>query len=587
MGKKAFATKIKPPSTRREEPPPNPQPSQPAPQAPAMVSLDAMVKFLRLQDPTRNWAAKLANFSRIGGQGSVTGAGSAVTASETSAQPTTQPPSTMPTSPTTPQEEESPTEAAPSEPSEPSPNHREAEPMDVKPIAAYYDSNPQEEGGSAAEETPVTETVHHEVARGEIDLNETAKKQGLMTDDEFQAIVDGVNQRADNTASMAEDLNLASRAVGDNEEIGVVRVPEGPAYQPGDRADESQAGDDEMQVDEDEPVTEIQEPAPAAPPVLKPRTVKRQLILKSGPVAERQKPTRVSQRCLDKWAASKAKEKDSPKKSGDEPIHATGLEDTAVSPTQSEQGEEIERVAEGLDLTPESVGPGGSENIDARVHGETTSTAQDESLLQAEEEARYQQARKRKEKAPIQRKSVTKKSRVVNTGIVITEAALRTPPSRQELSDSEYAASEESASDSDISLEDEEHGEQLLPDDHRELVHLPIERLRYRRWTVDFTDEIAEEMKLFETKKLQDTFDSMDDGNKDVKCGKVMHYPSLDELGVREQFLAYLHALGFEWLLRNGNPDICVRLAKEFFTTFRFRVTTDLDEVSLSFRLFG
>ncbi|XP_042012097.1 uncharacterized protein LOC121760505 [Salvia splendens] len=440
----------------------------------------------------------------------------------------------MPTSPTTPQEEESPTEAAPLEPSEPSPNHREAEPMDVNPIAAYYDSDPQEEGGSAAEETLVTETVHHEVARGEIDLNETAKKQGLMTDDEFQAIMDGVNQRAESTASMAEDLNLASRAVGESEETGVVRVTEGPAYQPGDREDESQAGDDEMQVEEEDPVTEIQEPAPAAPPVMKLKTVKRQLILKSDPAAERQKATRVSQRCLGKWAASKAKantaenpveivseeEKDTPKTSGDEPIHATGLEDTAVSPAQSKQCEETERVAEGLDLAPESVGPDGSEKIDARVHGETTSTAQDMSLLQAEEEARYQQARKRKGKAPIQRKSVTKKSRVVNTGIAITEAARRIPPNRQELSDSEYAASEESASDSDISLEDEEHGEQLLSDDHRELVHPPIERLRYHRWTVDFTDEIAEEMKLFETKKLQDIFDSMDDGKRTSSAGR-------------------------------------------------------------------
>ncbi|XP_042056377.1 major latex allergen Hev b 5-like [Salvia splendens] len=143
-----------------------------------------MAEFLRLQDPTRNWAAELANFSRIGGQGSVTGASPAVTASETSAQPTAQPPSTMPTSPTTPQEEESPTEAAPSEPSEPSPSHQETKPMDVNPIAAYYYSDPEEmkerlrkkkqgqEGRSEAEETPVAETVHHEVAREEIDLNE-------------------------------------------------------------------------------------------------------------------------------------------------------------------------------------------------------------------------------------------------------------------------------------------------------------------------------------------------------------------------------------------------------------------------------
>ncbi|XP_041997721.1 uncharacterized protein LOC121747688 isoform X1 [Salvia splendens] len=95
-----------------------------------------------------------------------------------------------------------------------------------------------------------------------------------------------------------------------------------------------------------------------------------------------------------------------------------------------------------------------------------------------------------------------------------------------------------------------------------------------------------EEMKLFDSKELQKVFDSKDEGSKQVKRGKVLHIPSLDELGAREQFLSYLHALGFEWLLENGNPNISVRLAKEFFTTFRFRVTTDLDEVSISFRLF-
>lgn len=35
------------------------------------------------------------------------------------------------------------------------------------------------------------------------------------------------------------------------------------------------------------------------------------------------------------------------------------------------------------------------------------------------------------------------------------------------------------------------------------------------------------------------------------------------------------------------DPEISVRLAKEFFTMFRFQVTTELDEVSICFRVFG
>ena len=72
-----------------------------------------------------------------------------------------------------------------------------------------------------------------------------------------------------------------------------------------------------------------------------------------------------------------------------------------------------------------------------------------------------------------------------------------------------------------------------------------------------------------------------------MKCGKVLHIPCLTELSVRDSFLASMGALGFEWLLVDRDPEISVRLAKDFFTTFRFQVTTDLDEVSISFRMFG
>ena len=94
-------------------------------------------------------------------------------------------------------------------------------------------------------------------------------------------------------------------------------------------------------------------------------------------------------------------------------------------------------------------------------------------------------------------------------------------------------------------------------------------------------------MKHYDTKKLQDAFDGKEDSSKQVKCGKVLHIPSLDELSVRDSFLASMEALGFEWLLENRDPKISVRLANEFFTTFRFQLTTDLDEVSISFRIFG
>ncbi|XP_042009211.1 neurofilament heavy polypeptide-like [Salvia splendens] len=439
MGRKAFATKIKPPSTRREEspeahPPPNPQPPAPTQQA------------------------------------------------------------------------------AIAETEELSPVDQETEPLDDEAISAHYDSNPEDraerlrkknqdrEGGSIAEEMLTVETVRQERVREEIDLNASAQKRDLMTDTEFVSIVEEVNRRED-TALMAEGLDLASRSVGGVEKAVKGTIPEVQTSQSVVEAGEEQseekelepvdpqveAGDDRIQEEEEGPTVEIQVPEAVASPILKPQLVKRRLILKKGPMTERPKSTRVSQRCLGKWAASKAptntaenpveiaseEEQGTPKKAEGKPTQATDQEDTGGSPIQGEQGTKIKGVAEGPDLAPGSVRPEEADDVDDQAPGETILTAQ-------EEEAQYQQARKRKEKAPIRKKSVTKKSRVANTGIVITEASQRTPPSQGELSDSEYTASEESDSDSDISLEAEEYGEQSLPDDHRELVHPPVERLRYK-----------------------------------------------------------------------------------------------------------
>ncbi|XP_042032249.1 uncharacterized protein LOC121778931 [Salvia splendens] len=425
-----------------------------------------MAEFLRLQDPNRNWVAELAYFSQGRGKGSVIGATPAVAVSVTSAQPIVPIPSTVPVSPKIPQEENPLVEAELTETEERSPISQGTEPEDIEAIAAHYDSDSEEraerlreenqdrEGENIVEETPVVETVRQERLAG-----------------------------------------------GEGEVRSEGKGPESVDSQ-------VKAGDDRMQVEEEGPPMETQVPETVTPSILKPPPVKR-------PITEKPKPTRVSQRCLGKWTASKAQtnttenpveiiseeEQATPKKAEIEPVQATDQEDVGVSSVQNEPGTETEWMTEGPDLASGSVSPRGSEHVKYPVPGDTTLTAQ-------EEETQYQRARKRKGKAPLKKKSVTKKPRVANTRIVITEASQRTPPSRGERSDSEYTASEESDSDSGISLENEEYGEQSLPDDHRELVHPPVERLRYRRWTVDFTNEIAEEMKLFETQKLQDTFES-------------------------------------------------------------------------------
>ncbi|XP_041991543.1 trichohyalin-like [Salvia splendens] len=478
MGKKAFATKIKPPSSRREEkagtqPPPNPQPSAPTLHAPPMISLDAMAEFLRLQDPTRNWAAELANFSQIRGQGNITA------------------PSEIPPAPVSHAEEQSEegssSATVPSETSVP-------DSVELDAVAAYYDCDPEErkkrtsqeettqEGSGETERTPTVETVRQERVREEIDLNESAQKRSLMTDTEFESIVEEVNHRED-TALMAEGLDLASRSVGGVEKAVTGTTPEGHTSQSVEGKEEVheeekepepvdprvEVGGGGMQVGEEEPAAEILEPKPEAPPVVKPKPIKRSLILKADPKADRPKPQRVSQRCLGKWAASRAK----PNTEVD-PVEILGEEERT---TPTKPGEESLPVADLEDTAMET------KAVSSTLSGQAEKEPEEEKDKVDREEVRYREERKRKGKAPMKKKPSTKKPRLVNTGIVITEAAQRTPSSRREQSDSEYEFSEESESASDTSMEDEEYKEQKLPNDHQELLHPPAERLRYKRWT--------------------------------------------------------------------------------------------------------
>ncbi|XP_042059589.1 fibrous sheath CABYR-binding protein-like [Salvia splendens] len=337
MGKKKWAKKQtgeKAPSTYREETPeshpplgerpPNPQQQEPIPQAPAMVSLNALAEFLRQQDPNRDWATALAGFSQVGGKSSTTGEAPAVTAAEPIVQPTVQPPTSILISSAIPPERESPSATTPPEPSEPSKTPQQSDSMDIDPISAYYDSDPgkrearrreeqkSQNRGDEPERMPVAESTPQEMARGEIDLNETARKQGLMTDEEFEALLNEVTRMED--ATMAEDPDLASRAVGEGGEASTRNDPEGPAHQPEEEVEERQtegrvpqsvtpqpdAGESDAHIDQEETVARTEVPEPVAPPVTKPKAVKRKLVLRDDPKAVRPKPKRVSQRCLGK-----------------------------------------------------------------------------------------------------------------------------------------------------------------------------------------------------------------------------------------------------------------------------------------------
>ncbi|XP_042029884.1 zinc finger CCCH domain-containing protein 18-like [Salvia splendens] len=282
--------------------------------------------------------------------------------------------------------------------------------MDVDPLSAYYYSDLEEgkwkaskeqkswEEEDESERTPVVELVPQEMEREGIDLNETARKKVLMTDEEFE--------------------ELLNEAVGESEEAGTRNDPEGLAHQPVDKVEEKQteegepksvtpqpeAGESDIQIEEKNTEVQPTEPEQVVPPVLKPKAVKRKLVFKGDPKAERLKPKRVSQRCLGKWTSKKAgantaasaleisseEHRATPTKPGEESLSATNLKyaSTAtevVSPTPSDQREETDTMTEGLDLASESVGHPEPGDDSTHIRLETKSTAQKEPSTPTEE----------------------------------------------------------------------------------------------------------------------------------------------------------------------------------------------------------
>ncbi|XP_047943084.1 microtubule-associated protein RP/EB family member 1-like [Salvia hispanica] len=354
-----------------ESQPPSPQRSQPPPttQIPAMVPLDALAAFLRQQDPNRDWTTTLAGFSLTGGMPATSNPTPTAT---TENPPTTTPRTSIPTS-----EQISTTVTAQSEPSHPSPIHQQTEPLDVSPLSAYQDPNwgetEEKESGERAsasekeeaEEIMATEAKIDEAEREEIDLNAMARRQGLMTEDKFQAVLGKGDRIVVNPEGVAEVLDLASQAVGKGEATKEAERSEGVVRQSvEEKTDVQPEKAEQLEEEKQEPETHQEE----ASVVTKPEPVKRRLVLKNDPKVERQKPQRVSQRCLGKWKSNKAgantaadavevsseDEKTTPTKPGEEPSKAS-QEDTqmatrTVSARPTDQEENTDKVAEGPDL---------------------------------------------------------------------------------------------------------------------------------------------------------------------------------------------------------------------------------------------
>ncbi|XP_047961435.1 proline-, glutamic acid- and leucine-rich protein 1-like [Salvia hispanica] len=423
-----------------------------------MVSIDALTTYFRQTNPNIDLGAALAGLSLLGGGAPV------IPIPTPGLPPVIVLPPTVPTSSTPTIIEPSPQETAQPETSGASPTLQPILPLDVSPISAYQDPGTGEEEatgvenaeeeisnkaasrgeGEIIEETPLKETVEEREMREEKELNETARKQGLMNDEEFQSLIDGVTWREEITAEMAEALDLASKAVGNE---SAQEPTEEPEEKPAQAIDEMVT---EKVVETGPDVPEYQPEVEAGSEQQKEKEPE------DDPRAPRQKPTRISQRCLGSGVIGKAggntassaveisseDEKDASTKTEEESLPADDQKDIpteteVVPPTPTDQEgrtspqtkDDIAEMAEDLDLTSKAV----------------------------------------EDKAPEEEEPPTR-----------PEPERRDQPRWRDISDDDYVSSEEFESKSDVSFEDEEFQEHQLPKNYRELIHPPVERIEYQ-----------------------------------------------------------------------------------------------------------
>ena len=139
-------------------------------------------------------------------------------------------------------------------------------------------------------------------------------------------------------------------------------------------------------------------------------------------------------------------------------------------------------------------------------------------------------------------------------------------------------------------VDDTTTDEQVTPTDER----MTRRQSRLNRKQVDEAEagkskrlRLLEAMVQFEDPKLQKACDGRATNGKSAKSGKKLCLSDLEELGVGKKFISYFKSIGFEWILNHSNAEVPVALAKEFFTSFKFKQSTDLDADTISSRIFN
>ncbi|XP_042049934.1 uncharacterized protein LOC121795463 [Salvia splendens] len=101
------------------------------------------------------------------------------------------------------------------------------------------------------------------------------------------------------------------------------------------------------------------------------------------------------------------------------------------------------------------------------------------------------------------------------------------------------------------------------------------------------TKELLNAMGKFEDPKRTAIYAEKSVVGKYAKSGKMYDSAELKGISSNDEFRGYIGAIGFDWLLKHSTIEVPIDVAREFFSTFRFKSTTDLDADSINFRLFN
>ncbi|XP_042027244.1 nucleolar and coiled-body phosphoprotein 1-like [Salvia splendens] len=109
------------------------------------------------------------------------------------------------------------------------------------------------------------------------------------------------------------------------------------------------------------------------------------------------------------------------------------------------------------------------------------------------------------------------------------------------------------------------------------------EELNFEPAEVWLTKGLLEAMGKFEDPKRAATYKERCGSGKLAKSEKRYDREELREMDSDEEFRQYIGAIGFDWLLKHSDAEVPIALAREFFSTFCLRTTTDLDADSITF----